>query len=87
MSTTNINIRTDSDVKKQAQELFAELGLDLTTAVNIFLRKSIRYGGLPFDVTMDIPNETTVKAINNSDNEEVYGPFHTIDELREALDA
>ena len=47
---TNINIRVDDEVKAQAQELFNSLGLDMSTAMNIFLRQSIAYGGIPFMV-------------------------------------
>ena len=48
-----MNIRMDSDVKRQAQELFAQFGLDMTTAVNIFLRQSIRQRGIPFALQLD----------------------------------
>ena len=63
MSTISMNIRMDSEVKKQAQELFAALGMDMTTAVNIFLRQSIRRQGLPFDVALNRPNSETLEAI------------------------
>jgi len=53
MSSTSMNIRMDSDVKKQAQELFAQFGLDMTTAVNMFLRQSIRQRGIPFVLQLD----------------------------------
>ena len=48
MATTNLNIRTDAEVKAAAEQLFNELGLNLTTAVNMFLRQAIRTGGIPF---------------------------------------
>ena len=51
MPVTNINIRVDSEIKKQAQEVFASLGLDMTTAINMFLRESIRQQGIPFPIT------------------------------------
>ena len=50
---TSMNIRMDSDVKRQAQELFAQFGLDMTTAVNMFLRQSIRQQGIPFSLQLD----------------------------------
>ena len=53
MPNTSMNIRMDSDVKKQAQELFAQFGLDMTTAVNMFLRQSIRQQGIPFVLQLD----------------------------------
>lgn len=63
MTTTSMNIRMDSTIKRQAQELFAALGMDMTTAVNIFLRQSIRRQGLPFDVALNRPNSETLEAI------------------------
>ena len=64
MSTqTNLNIRTDAEVKSAAEHIFEALGLTMSTAVNIFLRQAIRQGGLPFEVKLDIPNETTAAAI------------------------
>lgn len=47
MATTNLNIRTDKEVKDKAEEIFSELGLNMTTAVNIFLRTAIREHGIP----------------------------------------
>lgn len=63
MSTTNLNIRTDKAVKDQAEAIFNELGLSLTTAVNMFLRTAIRENGIPFELKLDVPNEITAKAI------------------------
>lgn len=63
MSTINLNIRTDKAVKDQAEAIFNELGLSLTTAVNMFLRTVIRENGIPFELKLDVPNEITAKAI------------------------
>ena len=51
MAQTNLNIRVDEDIKKQAEELFAELGMNMTTAINVFLRQVIRERGIPFYIT------------------------------------
>jgi DNA-damage-inducible protein J len=48
-----MNIRMDGEVKRQAQDLFAQFGLDMTTAVNMFLRQSIRQRGIPFVLQLD----------------------------------
>ena len=53
MANTSMNIRMDSTIKKQAQELFAQFGLDMTTAVNMFLRQAIRQQGIPFSLQLD----------------------------------
>lgn len=60
---TNMNIRTDKDIKAAAERIYEELGLNLSTAVNIFLRQTIRENGIPFDLKLDVPNETTTAAI------------------------
>ena len=62
-ATTNISIRMDSELKAQAEALFAELGMNLSTAFNIFVRQSIRNGGIPFDITVRKPNTDTIAAI------------------------
>ncbi len=59
MAPTNLNIRTDKDIKDQAEAIFNELGLNMTTAINMFLRTAIREHGIPFDLKLDVPNETT----------------------------
>jgi DNA-damage-inducible protein J len=48
---TNINIRTDSETKARAQQIFSTLGLDMTTAVNLFLRQTVRMNDIPFVLT------------------------------------
>lgn len=63
MATTNISIRMDIDLKTKADALFAELGMNLTTAFNIFVRQSLREGGLPFAVKTARPNRETVAAL------------------------
>ena len=63
MATTNISIRMDSDLKAQAEDLFSELGMNLSTAFNIFVRQSLREGGIPFEIRMDQPNKETMAAM------------------------
>ena len=63
MATTNISIRMDSDLKAQADALFSELGMNLSTAFNIFVRQSLRDGGIPFEIKMDQPNKETMAAM------------------------
>ena len=62
-TTTNISIRMDSDLKAQADALFAELGMNLSTAFNIFVRQSLREGGIPFTITLNQPNKETISAM------------------------
>ena len=62
-NTTNNSIRMDSDLKAQADELFNELGMNLTTAFNIFVRQSLREGGIPFAIKTERPNKETIAAM------------------------
>ena len=63
MPKVSTNINLDVDLKKSCQDLFADLGMDLTTAVTIFLKQSLRVQGLPFSVTRDVPNAETIAAM------------------------
>ena len=66
--TTNLNIRIDKDIKDQAEGIFNELGINMTTAVNIFLRTAIREHGIPFELKPDLPDEVTVSSIKEWEN-------------------
>ena len=68
-TTTNISIRMDSDLKAQADALFSELGMNLTTAFNIFVRQSIREGGIPFEISINQPNKDCRHAGSGKDCE------------------
>lgn len=69
-STTNISIRMDSELKAQADELFAELGMNLSTAFNIFVRQSLRDGGIPFIISLNSSkNKPTVDLPLQTGNE------------------
>jgi len=62
-TSSNISIRMDSDLKAAAEALFDELGMSLSTAFNIFVRQSLREGGIPFKITEGRPNQETVAAM------------------------
>ena len=82
MAKGNLTLRMDSELKAQASELFKALGLDLSTATGIFYRQALRCHGLPFEVKIDEPNETTYKAMEYAkNNEDVYGPFDSVKDL------
>ena len=85
----NINIRIDSEIKKNAEAVFSKLGLTPTTAIILFYNQVIRTNSIPFELKVDVPNETTVKAINEVEEME-YDPsdsetFDNVDELMEDL--
>lgn len=86
MSATTMNIRVDREIKDTAKEIFAELGMDLTTAVNIFLRQSIREHGIPFDLKLNVPNRETRQAIMEAEKGiGMSKTFSSTDELFEDL--
>lgn len=64
MAKVSTNISIDADVKKQATELFSDLGMDLSTAINIYLKKAIAEQGIPFDIVREVPNAVTVAAMD-----------------------
>lgn len=64
MPKVSTNINLDADLKRDCQELFSDLGMDLTTAVTIFLKQARRVQGLPFTVSREVPNAETTAALN-----------------------
>lgn len=87
MSKMSISIRLDSEVKEQAQQVFSNLGMDMTTAINIFLRQAIQYQGLPFDVRLD-ENRKLLQALTDLDqNRNMSQSFESVSDLMEDLHA
>ncbi len=87
--TTPTQIRIDSDIKTQANKIFALLGLDMSSAVNLFLHQCVIRGGLPFNVEIPNYNAETLAAIEEakqiSGDANVPG-FKTVEELKKALE-
>ena len=81
----NLNIRIDKAIKDQAEEIFNELGLNMTTAVNMFLRTAIREHGIPFELKLEVPNDTTAAAIEEG-RKMMNDPSSSMDALKAALD-
>ncbi len=50
MATTNLNVRVDENLKKEAETLFADLGLNLSSAITVFLKSAVEYRGIPFEI-------------------------------------
>ena len=68
MATVNMSIRMDTELKKQADAMLADMGLNMTTAMNMFLRQVVRQGKLPFEIATDIPNAETLAAMKEVDD-------------------
>lgn len=88
MSSVNLNIRTDKEIKREAERIFSELGLNMSTAVNLFLRKSIRDNGLPFDLKLS-QDDLTLAAIKEASkiaNDPTVESYSNIADLKKALE-
>ena len=89
MATTNLNIRTEKAIKDQAENIFNELGINMTTAVNMFLRTAIREHGIPFELKLDVPNDSTAAAIEEGRKlmaDQAAPRYSSMEELKAALE-
>ena len=87
MSKTSMSIRLDSEVKEQAQQVFNHLGMDMTTAINIFLRQAIQYQGLPFDVKIEENRKLLQVVTDVEQNRNMSRSFESVSDLMEDLRA
>ena len=89
MSTTPTQIRIDTDIKKQVTHLFNELGLDMSSAVNLFLHQCVLRGGLPFNVELPHYSQRTLDAMEEarriSRTPDIEG-YSNMEELKKALE-
>ena len=89
MSKVSTNISLDAETKAKAQVMLADLGLDLSTAVNIFLRQMLYEGGIPFSITREIPNQTTLAAMKEAQemvrSSEQYRKYDNVDSMMEDI--
>ena len=87
--TAVINIRMESETKKDAEELFEACGLTLTDAINIFIKKSLNYGGIPFKIKAPRYNKETLAAIREvqemKKNPHLYKSYSSFDEIMEEI--
>ena len=88
-NSTNLNIRVDSNLKKDAEDLFKRLGLNMSSAINVFLTQSVREQAIPFEIYEDRPNKKLLKALKEVEkmkkNPEKYKGYTNIDELFDDL--
>ena len=63
MANTNINIRMDSDLKRQFEAFCADMGMTMSTAFNVFAKKAVREYRIPFEIGAEIPNAETKEAL------------------------
>ena len=82
----SVTIRMNKSIKQQAQKLFADLGIDMSSAVNLFIKQAIFQNGLPFEVSKK-PNAVTLSAIEDADNGKLKGDLQGTAELLDPLNA
>lgn len=89
MAKVSTNISIDADTKAQAQAMLADLGMDLSTAVNVFLRQMLYEGGIPFSITREAPNKLTVEAMKEaqemSRSPQMYKKYDDVDSMMEDI--
>lgn len=85
MATTNINVRVDTVLKQEAEALFNDLGLNMSSAINMFLRSAIIHNGIPFEIKRQTPNEETRAALGEYEemkkNPGAYKRYESFDEV------
>lgn len=85
MSKVSTNISIDEVTKKKAQLLLSEFGMDLSTAVNIFLKQMVYEGSFPFSITRDVPNAVTLAAMQETEemrrNPDKYKGYYDVNEM------
>lgn len=85
MATTNINVRVDSALKQEAEALFNDLGLSMSSAINMFLRSAVMHDGIPFEIRRQIPNAETKAALDEYEemkkHPDRYKRYESFDEV------
>ena len=86
-SSVNVTFSMDANVKAKADALYESLGLDMPTAINLFVRQCLVEQKLPFQPSVNVPNQTTIKALQEANEMIRTGNFvrYTVDEAFEAL--
>lgn len=83
-----INIRTDLETKKEAEQLFEEFGLSMTSAINVFLKQVIREKRIPFEIGYENPNELTANVLKEAEEGKNLSPvYDSIEEMMDSLHA
>lgn len=89
--TTNLNVRVDGTLKQEADLLFKDLGLNMSTAINIFLTKCVKTASIPFEISEPKPSRKLKKALKEAEqmqkHPEKYKSYHNVDQLFEDLDS
>ena len=89
MESTNMTLQVDTELKKQAEELFSDLGLSMSDAITVFMKQAVREQRIPFTISRGYNyNEETIQAIENVRNRQnLSRGFSSVQELMEDLNA
>ena len=88
MSESSIHIRIDREDKERFDAVCKQLGLSMSAAFNLFAKAVIRQGEIPSALAPRLPNEETLEALEQVNRRRgLSGPYRSMEELREALDA
>lgn len=89
MAKVSTNISLDAEDKARAQEFLAAVGMDLSTAVGVFIKQMLREGKIPFEIKAEIPNAETIAAMEEEEefekHPERYKRYKDVDEMMEDI--
>lgn len=89
MSTVNVTLRIDENLKKQADELFSDLGFTFNSATTVFLRQAVREQQIPFIIRREVPNAATLAVLKEVEdmkkNPSKYRSYSDVDEMMEDI--
>ncbi len=89
MAKVSTNITIDAETKAKAQVMLADFGMDLSTAVNIFLKQMIYEGAIPFAISREVPNKVTLAAMKEAHemyaSPDIYKKYNSVDRMMEDI--
>ena len=86
--TTNVNFRMDKNLKMQFEKICDDLGLSMSAAFTVFAKTMVRQQRIPFDIGLEVPNEATLKSMENIEKgQNLSKRFTSVKELMEDLNA
>lgn len=86
MPTTNINVRVDTELKQSAEALFNDLGLNMSSAVTLFLKSAVNYEGIPFEVRRRPNAETRAALAEYEEMKKASGSYKRYGSFDDMLD-
>ncbi len=89
MAKVSTNITIDAETKAKAQAMLSDFGMDLSTAVNIFLKQMLYEGAIPFAISREVPNKVTLDAMKEAHEMYVspdsYKKYNSVDSMMEDI--